>query len=115
METFLAPTVHPITNLGYILTRHHPSRALAPIYSLKVLSHQMLPHAQHQEQVLLVDPMEAANTSIRFASNLKLGSKSSIFQLILHNGTARQTNWQEPNLQVPKEITLPNGQLSFSI
>ena len=79
------------------------------------MSQQMLLDAQQYQQILLAEPMEAANISIRFASNLPLGSKSSIFQLGPLSGTARQTIWQEPNQQALKEVMLLSGLLSLSI
>jgi len=114
-RTFLAAAVQPITNLGLILTRQRPSQALVPTKSLKVMSQQMLPDALQYQQILLADPMEAANISTKFASNLKLGSKSSIFQLVPLHGSARQMDWQEPNQLAQKEVMLLSGLSVFPI
>ena len=115
MTTLLAPAAQPITNIGLILSRQRPSQALVPTKLLKVMSQQMLPDALQYQQILLADPMEAANTSTRFASNLKLGSKSSIFQLVPQHGSPRQMDWQEPNQLASKEVMLLSGPSSFSI
>jgi len=102
MVTLLAIVQQPITNFGSILTQQHQSRAHASKILetiLQILRHAKLLHLTH-----LVEPMKAANTSIRFVSNLQLGSRSSIFLQVPQNGTARQTNWQEPNQLAPKEV-----------
>ena len=58
---------------------------------------------------LLAEPMQAANTSTRFASNRILGSRSSIFQLVPQSGSARQMGWLELNRLEPKEPMPPSG------
>ena len=64
---------------------------------------------------LLAEPMQAANTSTRFASNRILGSRSSIFQLVHPSGSARQMDWLELNRLAKKEPILPSGLPNSSI
>lgn len=79
------------------------------------MSKLMFLRAKQSHQILLAEPIQNANISIRFVSNKKLGSKSSIFQQAPQHGTARQTNWREPNQLAQKEWMQPSGLSSFSI
>jgi len=64
---------------------------------------------------LTVQVLLAVILKQKSASRMKNISKSSIFQLVHNNGTARQTIWQEPKMLAQKEIILLNGLSNLTI